>query len=211
MTAPLFFVFDGVDGAGKSTQIERFVRWLESSGKSVVLCREPGTSELGEEVRELLLNSEGIAIGNRAEMLLYMAARAQLVEQVVRPALDAGKSVVSDRYLLANVVYQGHAGGLDPGLIWQVGQVATHGVAPNVTIVLDLDPTTAEQRRSGTAPDRMERRGLEYFQRVRDGFLREAEKDSNAIKVVNADGSPDEVELRVRHAVRHVFSSNATG
>ena len=108
----MFFSIDGGDGTGKSTQIERFCAWLESLGREVVTCRDPGSTPLGEAVRELLLNRHDLSIHRRSEMLLYMAARAQLVEEVIRPALDEGKTVVSDRYLLANVVYQGHAGGL---------------------------------------------------------------------------------------------------
>src|SRR5258708_5597376 len=109
-----FFSFDGVDGVGKSTQIDLFSQWLRQLGHDVVTCRDPGGTELGEAVRELLLQRHDLNIGRMAEMLLYMASRAQLVEQVIQPALAAGKTVVSDRFLLANVVYQGHAGGLDP-------------------------------------------------------------------------------------------------
>lgn len=200
MTKPQFFVFDGVDGAGKSTQIERFRTWLESRGHDVTLCRDPGTTELGEKIRALLLQSTDIAIGFRAEMLLYMAARAQLVEQMIRPALQAGKTVISDRFLLANVVYQGHAGGLDISTLWDVGRVATQGVKPNLTIVLDLDPEVAAQRRQ-SAPDRLERRGLDYFRRVRAGFLKEASGAPDEIAVIDASRSADDVELAIQEAV----------
>src|SRR5688572_15800240 len=106
----MFFSFDGVDGVGKSTQIQLFCQWLRESGRDVVICRDPGSTPLGEQIRSILLDSHDLAIDRRAEMLLYMAARAQLVEQVIRPALAAGQTVISDRFLIANIVYQGHAG-----------------------------------------------------------------------------------------------------
>ena len=110
----MFISFDGVDGVGKSTQTELFVEWLREQGQTVVTCRDPGSTELGERLRTLVLKASDIKIDAESEMLLYMAARAQLVAEVIQPALAAGQFVVSDRFLLANVVYQGHAAGLDP-------------------------------------------------------------------------------------------------
>lgn len=209
MSKSLFFVFDGVDGAGKSTQIERFQRWLESIGHEVALCRDPGTTELGERIRHLLLTSDDAAFGFRAEMLMYMAARAQLVDEIIRPALTSGKTVISDRYLLANVVYQGHAGGLDVPLLWQVGAVATDGVQPDLTLVLDLDLDAAAARRS-SKPDRLERRGREYFERVRAGFLAEAQRAPDQIAVIDASRDADDVEIQVRSVVQSVLANNTT-
>ncbi|MFP6576922.1 MAG: dTMP kinase [Pirellulaceae bacterium] len=123
----MFISFDGVDGVGKSTQTELFVEWLREQGRTVVTCRDPGSTELGERLRTLVLKASDIKIDAESEMLLYMAARAQLVAEVIQPALAAGQVVVSDRFLLANVVYQGHAAGLDPQSIWDVGNVATAG------------------------------------------------------------------------------------
>ena len=129
---------------------------------------------MGERIREVLLRSDsGTPIGRRSEMLLYMAARAQLVDQVIRPALDAGRIVIADRYLLANVVYQGHAGGLDPEEIWQVGRVATQGLLPDCVFLLDMAPEGAG-RRMDRPLDRMENQGDDYRQRLRAGFLKEA-------------------------------------
>jgi dTMP kinase len=185
----MFFSFDGIDGVGKSTQIERFVAWLRAQNRDVVTCRDPGSTPLGEAVRDILLHREEIPLALRAEMLLYMAARAQLVADVIEPALAAGKPVVSDRFLLANVVYQGHAGGLDVEEIWRVGRVATGGVEPNLTFVLDMDPDAASQRLTGAA-DRLEKRGDEYRRKLRAGFLAEAQRNPR-IRVIDA-GRPIE-------------------
>src|SRR6187455_345848 len=134
----MFFSFDGVDGSGKSTQIRLLADALRQRGLSVVTCRDPGSTALGERLREILLNHHGTAIHRRSEMLLYMASRAQLVEEVIRPALAAGRIVISDRYVLANVVYQAHAGGLDPADVWRVGEITVGGLMPRLVFVLDM-------------------------------------------------------------------------
>src|SRR5260370_40633024 len=123
-----------------------FCAWLGERGQIVVAGRDPGSTPLGEAVRSLLLDRSDLAINRRAEAFLYMAARAQLVDQVIRPALDRGETVVCDRYLLANVVYQGHAGGLDVDELWRVGQLATGGLEPDLTFVLDIGPEVAAKR-----------------------------------------------------------------
>ncbi|MCA9258952.1 MAG: dTMP kinase [Planctomycetales bacterium] len=181
-----FFSFDGIDGVGKSTQLNLFCQWLEQQGQRVVQCRDPGSTPLGEEVRKLLLHSDDATpIAPRAEMLLYMAARAQLVDQVVKPALASGACVVSDRFLLANIVYQGHAGGLDVETVRRVGRTATDGVQPDCTFVLDMDPVAALQRVDRPL-DRMEQRGDAYREQLRQGFLAEAKHMGPSTYVVDA-------------------------
>ena len=120
---PLFITLDGIDGGGKSTQIELLTNWLQQQGHSVQTFRDPGTTKLGTAVREILLHREDIPLANTTEMLLYMAARAQLVAELVQPALEQGHTVLCDRFLLANVVYQGYAGGLTVDAIWEVGKI----------------------------------------------------------------------------------------
>jgi dTMP kinase len=200
----MFFSFDGIDGAGKSTQIDLFCRWLREQGREVLQCRDPGSTRLGEVVREVLLAREEIRLDLRAEMLLYMAARAQLVDEVIRPALAAGKIVVSDRFLLANVVYQGHAGGLPVDPIWQIGRIATGGVEPTLTFVLDMAPEAAAARQTGQ-PDRLEKRGPEYRQRLRAGYLLEASRQPDTIVVVNADRPVELVSQQVVAAAHTVL------
>ena len=199
----MFLSLDGVDGTGKTTQIELLCDWLRATGHDVVTCRDPGSTPLGEAIRQILLNEHDLPIMRRSEMLLYMAARAQLVDEVIRPALAAGKTVVSDRYLLANVVYQGYAGGLDTERIWQVGAVATGGCQPDLTIVLDMPPDAAALR-IDRPRDRMEQQGAAFEQAVRAGFLAEAARQPDRIVVVDANRPIDEVQADIRAAASRV-------
>jgi len=192
----MFISVDGIDGAGKSTQLDLLEKWLVSQGKAVSRFRDPGATQLGEAVREILLHREEIPLSMRSEMLLYMAARAQLVEEQIRPALASGKTVVCDRYLLANVVYQGSAGGLDIEDIWQVGQIATGSLRPDITIVFDLDTSIALQR-VGSGQDRLEKRGFKYFQAVRQGFLNQINRASDNSIVIDAAPAPEVVHQKV--------------
>jgi dTMP kinase len=196
----MFFSFDGGDGTGKSTQAELFCQWLRQRGHDVLTCRDPGSTPLGEAVRSILLDRHDLHIHRRSEMLLYMAARTQMVEEVIRPALEQGKTVVSDRYLLANVVYQGYGGGLDVATLWEVGRVATGGLMPDLTIVLDV-PAEVAAARMARPLDRMEQQGEAFHARVREGFLAEAALSPDKIVVVNAARSIEEVQAEIRRIV----------
>src|SRR5437870_1587632 len=147
MASRAFFVaLDGLDGTGKSTQCRLLANWLRGRGHVVTECADPGGTAIGEVIRELLLDRRR-EMALPCEAFLFMASRAQLTAEVIRPALDAGHVVVVDRYLLANVVYQGHAGGMDPDRLWEIGRLATGGLEPNITLVLDLPVETAMKRR----------------------------------------------------------------
>src|SRR5216683_6552447 len=150
MPRSLFISLDGLDGTGKSTQCRLLAEWLRHQGHEVVECADPGGTAVGDAIREILLGRKH-DMALPCEALLFMASRAQLTAEVIRPALDAGRDVVADRYLLANVVYQGHAGGLDPEQLWEIGRLATGGLQPDLTVVLDLPVETALARRRGTA------------------------------------------------------------
>lgn len=193
----MFVSFDGTDGVGKSTQIEMFTQWLSSLGCEYVLCRDPGSTALGDALRDILLQKHDMAIDRRSEMFLYMTARTQLVEEIIKPALAEEKLVVCDRYLLANIVYQGHAGGLDPELVRQVGTVATQGIQPALTFVLDMDVTAARQRMNREL-DRIESQGLEYMENVRQGFLKEAVRFPDAIQVIDANRPINEIQAEIQ-------------
>ena len=202
-----FISLDGPDGCGKTTQAASLVAWLTEQGREVVACRDPGGTALGDRLRSILLGRHDVAIGMRSEMLLYMASRAQLVDEVIRPALAAGRIVVCDRYLLANVVYQGRAGGLPVEELWQVGRVATGGLTPDLTIVLDIAPETARERTGGPR-DRIEDRGPDFQQRVREGFLREAETYPAPIVVLDASAPTERVALSIRSEVARVLGQS---
>ena len=196
----MFISIDGGDGTGKSTQAELLVGWLRERGLVVAACRDPGSTPLGEAIRAVLLDRHDLNIHLRSEMLLYMAARTQLVEEVVRPALAAGKTVLSDRFLLANVVYQGYGGGLDVPTLWEVGRVATGGLMPDLTIVLDVPPDAAAARIDRPL-DRMEQQGTAFHARVRKGFLAEAARDPDRIVVIDASGSIETIQAEIRKYV----------
>ena len=200
-----FFVLEGPDGSGKTTQAARLVRWLASTGREVVACREPGGTALGERLRSIVMERSEVAIGMRAEMLVYMSSRAQLVEEVIRPALGRGAIVLSDRFLLSNVVYQGYAGGLDVEDLWRVGLTATGGLLPDLTLVVDVLPEVAKGR-IGPARDRIEDRGDDYRGRVRDGFLTAARTYPAPIVVVDGSSDPDSVAARLQSEVTRALA-----
>ncbi|MEZ6153366.1 MAG: dTMP kinase [Pirellulaceae bacterium] len=192
----LFLSLDGVDGAGKSTQVARLIAWFEQQGRTVISPRDPGSTALGEALREILLHRQEIPLSMTAEMLLYMASRAQLVREVIHPALAAGQVVIADRYLLANVVYQGCAGGETVDHIWQVGSIATGGLMPQLTFILDV-PVEVALARLSRGLDRLESRGPEYMRLVRDGFLQQAQRLGDAAVIIDASQSPDEIHAAI--------------
>jgi len=194
-----FLTLDGLDGAGKSTQARLLVQWLRDQGREVVACSDPGGTEIGALLRGLLLDQRR-HMTLACEAFLFMASRAQLVAEIIRPALQAGKTVVCDRFLLANVVYQGHAGGLDPEHIWSMGKLATGGLEPDLTLILDLPVDLAMKRLQGSR-DRFESRALTFHEKVRAGFRREADRLPERIRIIDACGPADEVQEKIRQAV----------
>jgi dTMP kinase len=200
MARGAFLSLDGLDGTGKSTQCRRIAEWLRGAGHEVVECIDPGGTEIGAKLREILLFGKSVQMSSRTEALLFCASRAELVEQVIRPALARGAIVISDRYLLANVVYHGHAGGLDPEGIWKIEEFGTGGILPGLTVVLDLSVEESLRRR-GRDADRLESRGLAYAEKVRAGFLDEATEHEDII-VIDAAGDADAVFRSLQRHVR---------
>ena len=199
MSHPAFISLDGLDGTGKSTQCGLLADWLRTGGHAVTACIDPGGTPLGAQLRSLVLNYRS-EIDRMGEALLFMASRAQLLAEVIRPALAAGHLVISDRFLLANIVYQGHAGGLDVERLWEVGRFAAGGLEPDLTIVLDLSPEQAARRRDRPA-DRIEGRDADYHARLRQGFLTEARLRPDRIRVVDASAPLGLVQEAIRREV----------
>jgi len=196
----MFFVFDGIDGAGKSTQIELFSQWMKEQGHDVVNCSDPGSTELGKRMREILLGKNDFPIDVRSEMLMFSVARSQLVEEVIRPSLASGKTVVCDRYFFSTVVYQGHAGKLSIDEIMAVTRFAIGDMLPHATFLFDLPVDKAISRitRDGAELDRMESRGTEYLQAVRDGFIAESKRYPESVELIDATRSIEEIQLEIQ-------------
>lgn len=196
----MFIALEGGDGVGKSTQISLLREWLEAKGRRVTFCREPGSTGLGEKVRELLLFQREIGICRMSELLLFMTARAQVVNEVIRPALDRGDAVIADRFLLSSIVYQGYGGELDVEEIRHLGKIASGGILPDLNLILDLPLEAAKTRRKGT-PDRLESEADAFHERVREGFLTEARLYPEQNIVISADQPIDAVQQAIRSAV----------
>jgi dTMP kinase len=201
----VFLSLEGVDGAGKTTQCRLLVDWLRDEGWPVTACREPGGTPVGDQIRAVLLDRAGV-MNELTELFLFMASRAALVDQVIRPALEQGGVVVVDRFVLSSVVYQGLAGGVPADTVWDLGRLATGGLLPDLTLVLDLPADAAQARKVGSA-DRMEGKGLGFLQRVRDGFVAEARRQPDMVRLIDASQGVDVVQAALRQEVRRVLES----
>ncbi len=186
-----FIVLDGPDGCGKSTQTQKLSEWIKEKGVEVVSFRDPGGTEIGEKIRRILLNPEHAAMCTRTELLLYMAARAQLWEEKIKPALDRGCCVVLDRWISSTCAYQGYAGGFGIENVIRIAEGCLERVWPDLTIILDIDLATAGTRLNREL-DRMEQKGDVYHQKVREGFL-ELAKGRDDIVVIDAQESIEQV------------------
>ncbi|MFE7776537.1 dTMP kinase [Streptomyces sp. NPDC057445] len=197
-TTGFFIAIEGGDGAGKSTQVKALADWIRAKGHEVVVTREPGATPVGKRLRSILLDVSSAGLSNRAEALLYAADRAEHVDTVVRPALERGAIVISDRYIDSSVAYQGAGRDLSPIEIARISRWATDGLVPHLTVLLDVSPETARERFT-EAPDRLESEPAEFHQRVRAGFLTLAAGDPGRYLVVDAGQEPEAVTTVVRH------------
>lgn len=182
-----FVTFEGCEGVGKSTQLKKLKEYLESTGQEAVFTREPGGNRISEEIRGIILNVDNSDMSPMCEALLYAAARAQLVEQVIKPAIKEGKLVICDRFLDSSVAYQGGARGLGAENILEINKHALQGYMPDVTVFIDLSPEKAFRSRAKSAAmeDRLEREGAEFHKRVYEGYLKAAElSEGRIIKIV---------------------------
>jgi dTMP kinase len=192
-----FIVFEGVEGSGKSTQLHLLAEALRERGHLVVATCEPGGTAAGKEIRRILLDRP-FSLTSLTELLLFCADRAQHVHEVIRPALQAGKIVLCDRYELSSVVYQGYAGCVAMEMVEKLNEIATGGLHPDLTVLLDIDPIIGLQRNGRVcAADRIERKTIEFHQRVREGYLLWAEKNPGLCLVADATQPPEVIHRQV--------------
>ncbi len=203
-----FITFEGIEGSGKSTQIALLAEHLAAGGKDVTLTREPGGTKIGDQVRKILLDPANKGLTPRAELVLYAAARAQHLEELVRPALGRGAIVLCDRFSDATLAYQGHGRGLDAAMIRELDRTATAGLKPDLTILLDIDVAAGLARARGRNSSRgletearFENEALAFHERVRQGYLVLAQAEPGRIRVINAARTPDEIQNSVRSIV----------
>nr|WP_321257141.1 dTMP kinase [uncultured Pseudodesulfovibrio sp.] len=202
----MFITFEGIEGTGKSTQITKIKEYYESQGKEVFLTMEPGGSRVGTELRKMLLHVDNKDITPITELFLYLADRAQHIAQVIRPALEAGKVVLCDRFADSTIVYQGYGRGLDTQVLKQLNEVAVDGLWPDLTIVLDIDPEIGLKRamlrniEDGKAKEegRFEAEHISFHNRIREGYLTWAALNRDRIKVVKAAATPEDVFDRIK-------------
>ena len=201
----LFITFEGADGSGKTTQSKMLFDYLRSSGYDVIATREPGGTLAGERIREILLDPV-CKMGKRTETYLYLAVRAEHVDEVVQPALDAKKIVISDRFSDSTFVYQGMVRGLEEKTIYTLNDFAAAGIEPDITFLLDAEPEVLQKRmdKRNTA-DRIEQEGLIFQKKVREGFLQLAQKYPDRIVKLDALREADEIQEEIRNKVKEKF------
>ena len=199
----LFITFEGIDGCGKSTQTGLCKTWLEEQGRQVLLVREPGGTKIGEKIRSLLLDKENGAMAPMTELFLFEAARAQIVEETIKPALSEGKVVICDRFFDSSVAYQGCARGLGAEMVSRLNMDATGGLAPDITFFLDISVEEAVKRRNarGEAKDRIESAGDSFQEKVREGFILAASNDKRIV-TVDAKSSPEIIFEQIRQKIQ---------
>lgn len=204
----LFITFEGGEGSGKTTLIEKIKGWYQEQGEEVIVTREPGGVLLGEEIRALLLETREAKVSPIAELLLFLAARAQHVEELIRPSLEEGKIVLCDRFSDSTVAYQGYARELGVEESLHLCQVATGSLDPNLTFYLDITPDIGLERARGTTKtekkDRIEAEKIEFHEKVRQGFLSLAERFSSRIHTLNASEKPDQVFKQAVEVLKRV-------
>lgn len=209
----MFITLEGIEGSGKTSQVQAIARWLSAAGYAVLTTREPGGTAIGGQIRSVLLHPQNDALAPGAELLLYMADRVQHVETVVRPALAAGKVVICDRFFDATMVYQGYARGLDREMIRRLHGLTCGGMAPDLTLLLDLAPEVGLARawrridQDGTATEesRFEKETLAFHRRVREGYLDLARREPQRFHLIDAAVDPQGVQAQIEGALAGRF------
>lgn len=206
----VFISLEGIEGCGKSTQAKMLYEYLLQNENCVILTREPGGTPIAEKIRDLLLDPKNDNMATVTELFLYLASRAQHVEQVIIPALKDNKIVVCERFNDATYAYQGFARGLDMNLLINLNKIATDGLEPDLTILLDLEVEEGLLRaeKLKNHRDRLESESIDFHNRVRDGYLTIAQNNPKRVKIIDANGSINDVHLRIRHCLNEILSAN---
>jgi dTMP kinase len=205
MKRGIFITFEGSDGSGKSTQIEKLATFLRKQGEEVTVTREPGGTVTGEKIRNLILDPKNRDISDLTEMMLYAAARAQIVDELIRPDLKAGKIVICDRFVDSSIAYQGYGRGLGIA-VEKVNDFAIKDCVPDLTILLDIPPERCFARKRGDVPDRIESEALAWHEKVYKGYLDIASKHDDRIKRVNADRAKSLIQQDIRTLAAEVIN-----
>ena len=204
MKRGLFITFEGADGCGKTTQLKLLGEYLQNKNRQIIITREPGAKGLGEKIREILLNYDG-EVSSVCESFLFLADRAQHIDVIVKPAIEQGKIVLCDRHIDSTVAYQGYGRGLDIERINMLNNIATSNLKPDLTLVFDIDVETS-MKRVGKEKDRMESAGVEFHNRVREGYLELAKSEPERIKVIDATQSIDAIHKQVVDIVNSLIN-----
>lgn len=195
----IFITVEGMDGCGKTTQIENMVQYFQQQGKAVTVAREPGATKLGEQIRELLLDIKNNGMNPAAELMLYAAARAELVSKVILPAVNDGRVVICDRFVDSSIAYQGFGRNLGVEMVEQINYYALQGCKPDMTILFDISPQEVSDRKDKLGKkDRIEAEAIEFHHRVYEGYLEMAEKNKDRIKLIDARKTIEEVFNEVK-------------
>ena len=210
MMAGSLITFEGIDGSGKTTQIQMLEHEFSKLGVEYKTFREPGGTELSEKIRTILLDKENIELISTAESLLFAAARAQLTAEQIKPAIEKGEFVICDRFTDSTIAYQGYGRGLDIKQLEEINYIATAGLTPDITFILDISPEVAALRMEAEASDRMEETGVDFFRRIRGGYRQIKEKNLHRYRLINGEQSPENVFNEIREIIMKQFEEVLT-
>ena len=202
--------FEGIDGSGKSTQIQMLEHEFNKLEVKYKTFREPGGTELSEKIRSILLDKENIELISTAESLLFAAARAQLTAEQIKPAIEKGEFVICDRFTDSTIAYQGYGRGLDIKQLEEINYIATAGLTPDITFILDISPEVAAVRMEAEASDRMEETGVDFFRRIRGGYRQIKEQNPNRYRLINGEQSPENVFNEIKEIIVKQFEEVLT-
>ena len=210
MIAGKLITFEGIDGSGKSTQIQLLEAEFEKLGISYKTFREPGGTKLSEKIRTILLDKENIELYSNAESLLFAAARAQLTAEQIKPAITKGEFVICDRFTDSTIAYQGYGRGLNINNLELINSIATDGLIPDITFILDIDPQKATERLKTVNPDRMEATGIDFFKKIRQGYCQIREQNQSRCIVIDGEKPQKDISKEIHHIIMERFKKELT-